>query len=139
MRCSRGLTISGLAAFSVALGACGGGHQGAASGQGAGAQAAAGPQDPNNLLIGSWKFSGIGADPTAAPGGCATALTFTATQQTMTDLSGTSSHPVTYNASAAGVFVMSDAGIDAHVTYKILDANHVQLDSWPACTFTRVS
>ena len=136
MRASGGLTISGLAALTVALAACGGGHRGAASGQGAGAQA--GPQDPNNLLIGSWKFSGIGGDPNAAPGGCATALTFTASQQTMTDLSGTSSHPVTYNASAAGVFVMSDAGIDAHTTYKILDANHVQLDSWPACTFTRV-
>jgi len=132
------LRLAGSAALILGLAACEPSHPSAAGSQDAGAQTSAGPRDPNNLLIGSWKFSGIGADPTAAPGGCATAVTFTPTQQTMTDVSGTSSHNVTYNASPTGVFVLSDAGIAAHVTYKILDSNHVQLDSWPACTFTRV-
>jgi hypothetical protein len=132
------LRLATSAAVMLGLAACGGSHQGAAGSQNAGAPAAAGPKDPNNLLIGSWKFSGIGTDATAAPGGCATAVTFTPTQQTMTDLSGTSSHAVTYNASPKGVYVMSDAGIAAHTTYIVLDPNHVQLDSWPACTFTRV-
>jgi hypothetical protein len=136
-----GLTLAGVA---VGLAACGGGQKGAAGAQASGAQVAAtaqasvGPQDPNNILIGQWRFSGIGSDSSAAPGGCATAITFTSTQQTMTSLGATSTIPVTYNASPTGVFVLTDAGIDAHVTYNVLDANHVQLDSWPACTFTRV-
>jgi hypothetical protein len=137
MRLNKGLKVAAMAVSMAVLAGCGGSGQGAAASKGAGAQAAPSPQDPHNPLIGKWRFAGVGSDPTPQPG-CATDMVFTATQQTLVFNGVSGTNAVTYSASPSLVYVIGDAGIDNHVTYKVLDASHVQLDAPTACTFVRV-
>ncbi|HEY3890136.1 MAG TPA: hypothetical protein VGL73_16290 [Caulobacteraceae bacterium] len=93
--------------------------------------------DRNNPLIGHWRFSGVGSDPNAPLGGCASEMVFTATQQTLIYSGAPRTNDVTYNASPTLVYVMGNTGIVDHVTYNVLDANHVQLDAAGPCTYVR--
>ena len=104
--------------------------------------AVAGPRDPNNPLIGKWRFASVGARGSFAPaqtatGGCADEMVFTPTQQTLVfgDKSGTSD--VHYIASATTIYVIGNGPLDDHVTYLVLDANHVTLDTGAVCVFVR--
>ena len=120
-----------LLAFSLA--AC----QPGQGGGGAGHPAAAASADSNNPLIGHWRFNGVGGDANAPIGGCASDMLFTATQQTLTFDGAARSNDVTYNASPTLVYVMGNTGIVDHVTYKVLEAGHVELDAAGPCDYAR--
>jgi ABC-type oligopeptide transport system substrate-binding subunit len=133
--------VSALAAVAVLasfLAACGQGHQTAAATQGAAAApatAAASPADPHNPLIGSWRFTGIGAGPPTETSGCSITMTFAANQWTQTQGGATTNMSVSYIPSAKVVYVVSPDG--GHVTYVLVDANHIALDSFAPCTYER--
>ena len=133
------LAIVGAAALAANLSACGGGQPAAAAGtQPATAPAASGPADPNNLIIGRWLFISANNNPAVAPGGCSTEMMFTPTQWTIVQMGVTKTdNNVHYYASAKEVYVVDADG--GHVTYNVLDPNHVQLDNFTMCTYARAA
>ena len=136
------MALASVAALSVGLAACGG-RQTAAASQSAAAQgdsaqvAVAGSRDPNNPLIGQWRFTGIGNGPASVTSACSTDMTFTATDWVQTHVdSATTTDPVTYIPSAKMVYVVdANAG---HTTYILVDQDHIALDSFAPCTYARV-
>ena len=137
----KGVALAGFVVLAAGLTACGAKKIAAAQGTdtqpAAAAPASIGPQDPNNVLIGQWRYSSS-MNANNDIGGCPTAVTFTSTAITQTAMGSTSTIPVRYNASPTTVYVLTDTGLSGHVTYKVLDPNHVQIDAYPACTFERV-
>ena len=136
------VALASVAVLTVGLAACGGRQTATASqsaaGQNAGVQvAAAGPRDPNNPLIGQWRFAGIGNGPASVTSACSTDMTFTATDWVQTHVdSATTTDPVTYIPSAKMVYVVdANAG---HTTYILVDQDHIALDSFAPCTYARV-
>jgi hypothetical protein len=136
-----GMAIAALTAIAVGLAGCGGGHQAAAapsSVQAAPTQVSA--QDPNNPLIGQWRFVGYGNGPSDSPSGCSTEMTFTADNwmQVQGGVQGTptTNTAVTYIPGPKTVYVLGADG--GHITYILVDASHIALESaWP-CTYARV-
>jgi hypothetical protein len=129
--------IVGAAALAASLSACGGGQPAAAETQPATAAAAASPVDPSNLIIGRWLFTSANNNPPTAPGGCSTEMTFTPTQWTQVQVGVSTTSNVHYYASAKEVYVVYPTG--DHVTYNVLDQNHVQLDTFALCTYARAA
>ena len=92
---------------------------------------------PANLLIGKWKLS-------SGPTGCNTATTFAAKSVMQVSWDGKSSTiAVTYVAGdptkfPATVYVMTDAGIEYHVTYIFASKDKVTIDTAAMCTYARV-
>jgi hypothetical protein len=135
------LVLAGIAVLTVGLAACGGSQTTAAApgaaAQSAGVQvAAAGPRDPNNPLIGQWRFTGIGNGPASVTSACSTAMTFATTDWVQTHVDGASTtDPVTYIPSAKMVYVV-DVNAD-HTTYILVDQDHIALDSFAPCAYAR--
>src|ERR1039458_3816436 len=92
---------------------------------------------PANLLIGKWKL-------TSGPTGCNTSMTYAAKSVTQVAWDGKSSTiAVTYVAGdstkfPATVYVMSDAGIEYHVTYIFSSKDKMTIDTAAMCTYARV-
>jgi hypothetical protein len=92
---------------------------------------------PSNLLIGKWKL-------TSGATGCNTAMTYAAKSVTQMSWDGKpSTIAVTYVAGdptkfPATVYVMTDAGIDFHVTYIFPSKDKVTIDTAAMCTYERV-
>ena len=101
----------------------------------AGAEACGG--QPANLLIGKWKLS-------SGPTGCNTAMTYAAKSVTQVSWDGKSSTiAVTYVAGdptkfPATVYVMTDAGIEFHVTYIFSSKDKMTIDTAAMCAYDRV-
>ena len=131
------LALTALAAAVAGLSACGGSDKTAAGAQTAGAQTAAGPTDPNNPLIGAWRFIGFGKGPTNDSSACALTMTFTATRWIQTRASGNTDDAVGYIPSPKMVYVTDTEG--GHTTYIRLDPNHIALDSFAPCTYERTA
>ena len=106
----------------LGLAACGGG-----SGGHAGAPAAS----SSNGVIGKWTLT----EGNAA--GCYSPIQFTDTTQTLVIEGKTSTTQVTYNVSPEKVYVMGNTGIVNAVSYKILGADKIQIDSVYPCTYQR--
>lgn len=92
---------------------------------------------PANLLIGQWKL-------TSGATGCNTSMNYAAKSVTQVAWNGASSTiAVTYVAGdptkfPATVYVMTDAGIDYHVTYIFSSKDKVTIDTAAMCTYARV-
>ena len=92
---------------------------------------------PANLLIGKWKLS-------SGATGCNTAMTYAAKSVTQVAWDGTpSTVAVTYVAGdptkfPATVYVMTDAGIDFHVTYIFSSKDKMTIDTAAMCAYERV-
>ena len=90
-----------------------------------------------NLLIGKWKL-------TSGATGCNTSMNYAAKSVTQVDWQGnTSTIAVTYVTGdstkfPATVYVMTDAGIDFHVTYIFSSKDKVMIDTGAMCTYARV-
>jgi hypothetical protein len=129
--------------LAASLAGCGAHQQqanGSSGAQSAAVQAAIAPSDPNNLLIGKWRMSGFTPNPNIPGAVCDdTELVFTPTQQTLVSKGGAAAtNSVTYNASSTVIYVMGNLGIAAYSIYKVIDQNHVQLDSIVPCNYERV-
>ena len=91
---------------------------------------------PTNLLLGKWKM-------TSGETGCNTAMTFAAKSATQTSWDAkTSTIPVTYVAGdptkfPATVYVMTDAGIEYHVTYIFSTKDKMIIDTAGMCAYDR--
>jgi hypothetical protein len=125
-----------LASVLAGLSACGGGRSPATAPQGSGTQAAAQSQDPGNPLIGRWQFVGFGKGPVDSPSGCSIDMTFSPSQWTQTQGGATTNTAVTYIPSAKVVYVVGSDG--GHITYVLVDQNHIALDLFAPCTYARV-
>jgi hypothetical protein len=120
----KGLRLAGsIAALMAGMAAYSGGYPAAAA--------------PDNPLIGKWRFTGIGSGPASAPSGCSIDMTFTSTQWTQTQGGTTSNGRVTYIPSPTVVYVVGPDG--GHVTYVLVDQNHIALDSFAPCSYVRVN
>jgi hypothetical protein len=99
------------------------------------AEACGGP--PANLLIGKWKL-------TSGATGCNTSMNYAPKSVTQTSWDGKSSTiAVTYVSGdptkfPATVYVLTDAGIDFHVTYIFPSKDKVTIDTAAMCTYQRV-
>jgi hypothetical protein len=129
------------AASLAALAVCSGCQRNAAASQASAAPVAT-PRDPQNSLIGRWRFIGIGTGPASSPSGCSIDMTFTPTQWTQTQAGATTTGNVTYVAGSSRpapstVYVVDPAG--GHVTYVLIDHSHIALDSFAPCTYVRVA
>jgi hypothetical protein len=95
---------------------------------------------PSNLLIGTWKLDRSGAAPSQY---CGEPLVFAAKTLTQPDIQGKSSTiAVTYvtgdtKTFPTVVYVMTDAGIAWHVTYRFLSKDQMILDSAAQCAYVR--
>jgi hypothetical protein len=91
----------------------------------------------SNLLLGKWKL-------TSGATGCNTSMTYAAKSVTQMSWDGKpSTVAVTYVAGdptkfPATVYVMTDAGIDFHVTYIFPSKDKVTIDTAAMCTYARV-
>ena len=124
MGLNKGLSLIFIAALMAGVTAYSRGHP-----------AAAEPQDPHNPLIGTWHFIGFGAGAPASPSGCSIDMTFTSTQWSQTRGGATSTISVTYIPSAKVVYVVGSDG--GHITYILVDQDHIALNSWAPCTYAR--
>jgi hypothetical protein len=92
---------------------------------------------PANLLIGKWKLS-------SGATGCNTSMNYAAKSVTQVSWDGKSSTiAVTYVTGdstkfPATVYVMTDAGINFHVTYIFASKDKVTIDTGAMCTYDRV-
>jgi hypothetical protein len=135
------LAVASIAVLASGLAACGGRQTAAAqaaAAPAAGVQVAAvtGQSDPNDPLIGQWRFTGIGNGPASATSACSTAMTFTAADWVQTHVDGTTTtDPVTYIPSAKVVYVVDVNG--DHTTYVLVDQDHIALDSFAPCAYAR--
>jgi uncharacterized membrane protein YoaK (UPF0700 family) len=98
-----------------------------------------------NLLLGTWNLD-TSAGATSSPYcSVATPIVFTATTQTRPDADGKpSTIPVTYVTGETTtfptvVYLMTDAGITAHVTYRFLSRDTMILDTALQCQYVRAS
>jgi hypothetical protein len=135
------LALAGVAVLASGLAACGGGSQTttapSAVAQSAGPQVVAAPSDPNNPLVGHWRFTGIGDGPASVTSACSTDMTFTTTGWVQTHADGSNTtDPVTYIPSAKMVYVVDVNG--GHTTYVLVDQDHIALDSFAPCAYARV-
>ena len=98
---------------------------------------------PANLLIGTWKLDRSGAAPSQF---CAEPLTYTSKTATTPDLAGSphsTTIPVTYVLGQTKgfpnvVWVMTDAGIEFHVTYIFSSKDKMVLQTAEMCAYVRV-
>ncbi|HEY5072044.1 MAG TPA: hypothetical protein VII63_08435 [Caulobacteraceae bacterium] len=133
----RGLGLAAMAALFAGLAACGG-HGTAATASGDASPAAptaASPADPANPLIGAWRFIGFGKGP-AEPSGCSTQMVFSPGQWTQTQGGATTNMAVTFIPGPKTVYVVDANG--GHITYVLIDQNHIALNSFAPCTYERV-
>ena len=93
--------------------------------------------DPPNPLIGKWHFIGFGTGTPTSSSACSIDMTFTSSQWSQTRGGTTTNGRVTYIPSAKVVYVVGPDG--GHVTYVLVDQNHIALDSFAPCTYARVS
>jgi hypothetical protein len=90
-----------------------------------------------NLLIGKWKLA-------SGATGCNTSMTYTEKSVTQVAWNGTpSTIAVTYvtgdsSKFPATVYVMTNAGIDYHVTYIFSSKDKVMVDTGAMCTYDRL-
>jgi hypothetical protein len=95
---------------------------------------------PSNLLIGTWKLdrSGTALDPS-----CQEPLTFNEKTRTEPDVNGQmNTVAVTYVAGEAKTFptvvwMMTDAGMAYHTTYRFLSKDRMILDTPAQCPYVR--
>jgi hypothetical protein len=95
---------------------------------------------PSNLLIGTWRVDTSGVAPNP---GCANPLTFGEKTRTEPDVNGQSNTiPVTYVAGESTtfptvVYVMTDAGIEYHTTFRFLSKDKMIMDTAAQCPYVR--
>jgi len=95
---------------------------------------------PSNLLIGSWKLDRSGA---ALDASCQEPLIFAEKTRTEPDVNGVmNTVPVTYVAGDSKtfptvVYLMTDAGMAYHTTYRFLSKNNMILDTVAQCPYVR--
>jgi len=95
---------------------------------------------PSNLLIGTWKVDRSGVAPNP---GCPEPLTFGEKSRTEPDANGQSNTiPVTYVAGESTkfptvVYVMTDAGIEFHTTFRFLSKDKMIMDTAAQCPYVR--
>lgn len=95
---------------------------------------------PSNLLIGTWKVDRSGVAPNP---GCTEPMTFGEKTLTKPDVNGQmSSIPVTYVAGESTtfptvVYVMTDAGIEFHTTFRFLSKDKMIMDTAAQCPYVR--
>jgi hypothetical protein len=95
---------------------------------------------PSNLVIGTWKLDRSGAAPSPY---CPEPLSFSATTRTAPDLNGVvTTAPVTYVAGESTtfptvVYMMTDAGIEFHTTFRFLSKDKMIVDTAAQCAYVR--
>jgi hypothetical protein len=95
-----------------------------------------------NLLLGKWKVNAAPGVPAPSPY-CQSPIEFGPTTRTMPDAKGKpASIPVTYVTGSTTVFptvvyVMTDAGIAFHTTYRFLSKDKMILDTALQCPYIR--
>jgi len=95
---------------------------------------------PSNLLIATWRVDRSGVAPNP---GCPEPLTFGEKTRTEPDVNGTSNTiPVTYVAGESTtfptvVYVMTDAGIEFHTTFRFLSKDKMIMDTAAQCPYVR--
>jgi hypothetical protein len=95
---------------------------------------------PSNLLIGTWKLDRSGAAPSAY---CQEPLTFAEKTRTEPDVNGKmNTAPVTYVAGDPAkfptvVWMITDAGMANHTTYRFLSKDKMVLDTAWQCAYVR--
>jgi len=98
--------------------------------------------EPTNLLLGQWKLD-AGAGAAAQSPYCLTPLQFAAKTQTTPDATGKlTTIPVTYVTGDTTkfptvVYLLTDAGVNFHVTYRFLSKDKMILDNWLQCAYQR--
>jgi hypothetical protein len=103
------------------------------------AAAACGGQ-PSNLLIGTWKLDRGGVAPSAY---CQEPMSYTEKTVTMPSVNGPSTTtPVTYVAGdpktfPTVVYMMTDAGVANHTTFRFLSKDRMILDTAAQCAYVR--
>jgi hypothetical protein len=95
---------------------------------------------PSNLLIGTWKLDRSGAAPDPY---CPEPLTFGEKTRTAPDVNGqVSTAPVTYVTGDSTtfptvVYMMTDAGVAFHTTYRFLSKDKMIVDTAAQCAYVR--
>jgi len=95
---------------------------------------------PSNLLIGTWVLDRSGVAPSPY---CQEPMSFDEKTRTMPDVNGkTNTIPVTYVAGESTtfptvVYVMTDAGIEYHTTFRFLSKDTMILDTALQCPYLR--
>jgi hypothetical protein len=96
---------------------------------------------PSNLLIGTWKLDRSGVAPSAY---CQEPISFAEKTRTMPPgvQGGQNTIPVTYvtgdvKTFPTVVYVMTDAGIEYHTTYRFLSKDKIILDTALQCAYVR--
>jgi hypothetical protein len=98
--------------------------------------------EPANLLLGKWKLSAAAGAP-APSAYCVPTMEFAAKSYIRPDANGKPSPiPVTYVTGETTtfptvVYVMTDAGIEFHTTYRFLSKNNMILDTALQCPYVR--
>jgi hypothetical protein len=98
--------------------------------------------DPSNVLLGKWKLV---PDAVHIPS-CLATMEFTAKTYTGTETNGkTISMPVTYVTGGSKtptfpttVYVLTDAGINAHTTYNFASRDKMILNTAAMCSYSRM-
>jgi hypothetical protein len=95
----------------------------------------------SNLLLGKWRLSAAAGAAAPSPY-CLPKLEFTAKNYTSTDTAGkVSTIPVTYVTGATTfptvVYLLTDAGITYHVTYRFPSKDRMILDTALQCPYSR--
>jgi hypothetical protein len=95
---------------------------------------------PSNLLIATWRVDRSGVAPNP---GCPEPLTFGEKTRTESDVNGQSNTiPVTYVAGESTtfptvVYVMTDAGVEFHTTFRFLSKDKMIMDTAAQCPYVR--
>jgi hypothetical protein len=95
---------------------------------------------PSNLLIGTWKLDRSGAAPSAY---CQEPMSYAEKSRTMPSANGQpNTIPVTYvtgdvKTFPTVVYVMTDAGIEYHTTFRFLSKDKMILDTALQCAYVR--
>jgi hypothetical protein len=95
---------------------------------------------PSNLLIGTWRVDRSGVAPNP---GCPEPLTFGEKTRTEANVNGQGNTiPVTYVAGESTtfptvVYVMTDAGVEFHTTFRFLSKDTMIMDTAAQCPYVK--